>query len=125
MAGVTDFGEPWRGKLFIDDGTEAYMTANRDGRALFQMRDGPHDEFPDVRTSDEMEVPRVRIVTLINLWAGVPTDLLAAHRQAGAVAKPLLVLLRDCRAALAEHDADYGFTTSAELLRRIGEILDK
>lgn len=74
-----DYGEPWGVKTSPGDHYEEakYYTADRDGRAVLQMIDGPAAVFSPRRTWAEFERLRDRIIRCVNLLSGVPDAVLA------------------------------------------------
>lgn len=99
---TTDYGEPLAAKTYHDRGGEYYMTADRTGRALFEMRDGPLDQFKTFRTWAEQEAIRLRLVRCVNLLAGVPDADIDAALTAPDPGSRLLALVDRLMAAKAD-----------------------
>lgn len=80
-----DYGEPWGAAYHHDEGRDRRFTVTREGRALFQIVDGPRAVFGPWRSWDEDEAIRLRVVACVNLLAGVPDEVLADPAAAGLV----------------------------------------
>lgn len=99
----TDYGEPLAARTFRDsDDTELYLTTDRHGRSLFQMRDGPLYQFKTFRTWAEQEASRLRLVRCVNLLAGVPDADIDAALMAPDPESRLLALVDRLMAAKAD-----------------------